>query len=106
MVAALAVLLAHVRTTARQEIDFDHGQGDPGRILVRPSGNGVEPGTVVRLAAPKGDFRATRSGAAKITVCDRPASGITPVIAMLRTLQKRGQHADIVTFTLPAPPTR
>ncbi|MFY9768567.1 MAG: ferredoxin reductase, partial [Mycobacterium sp.] len=57
--------------------------------------NGVEPGTVVRLAAPKGDFALPDPAPPKLLFVTA-GSGITPVIAMLRTLQKRGQHADIV----------
>jgi ferredoxin-NADP reductase len=57
--------------------------------------NGVEPGTVVRLAAPKGDFALPDPPPPKLLFLTA-GSGITPVIAMLRTLQKRGQHPDIV----------
>ena len=51
--------------------------------------NGLEPGTIVRLAAPEGDF----------TLPDPPprrmlflvgGSGVTPVMSMLRTLDRRG----------------
>ena len=57
--------------------------------------NGVEPGTVVRLAAPKGDFALPDPPPPKLLFMTA-GSGITPVIAMLRTLDKRGQHPDIV----------
>ncbi|EFQ83390.1 2Fe-2S iron-sulfur cluster binding domain protein [Aeromicrobium marinum DSM 15272] len=55
--------------------------------------NGLEPGTIVRLAAPQGDF----------TVPDPPpekmlfvvgGSGITPVMSILRTLDRRDQMPD------------
>ena len=56
--------------------------------------NGVEPGTVVRLAAPKGEFALPDPPPAKILFITA-GSGITPVMAMLRTLESRGQDADI-----------
>lgn len=57
--------------------------------------NGLEPGTIVRLAAPEGDF----------TLPDPPpqrmlflvgGSGVTPVMSMLRTLDRRGTMPDVV----------
>jgi ferredoxin-NADP reductase len=57
--------------------------------------NGLEPGTIVRLAAPEGDF----------TLPDPPpdrvlflvgGSGITPVMSMLRTLDRRDTLPDVV----------
>ena len=57
--------------------------------------NGLEPGTIVRLAAPEGDF----------TLPDPPpdrmlflvgGSGVTPVMSMLRTLDRRGTMSDVV----------
>lgn len=57
--------------------------------------DGVEPGTIIRLAAPQGEF----------TLPDPPpesllfitaGSGITPIMAMLRSLRARGQEPDIV----------
>ncbi|MGA3253160.1 MAG: ferredoxin reductase [Mycobacterium sp.] len=56
--------------------------------------NGVEPGTVVRLAAPKGEFALPDPPPAKILFITA-GCGITPVMAMLRTLESRGQEADI-----------
>ncbi len=56
--------------------------------------NGVTPGTIVRLALPKGDFALPDPPPAKILFITA-GSGITPVMAMLRTLQSRGQVADI-----------
>jgi len=57
--------------------------------------NGVKPGTIVRLAAPKGDFRLPDPPPVKILFITA-GSGITPVMAMLRTLKSRRQQADIV----------
>lgn len=57
--------------------------------------NGVKPGTIVRLAAPTGDFRLPDPPPAKILFVTA-GSGITPVMAMLRTLKSRRQQADIV----------
>jgi ferredoxin-NADP reductase len=65
--------------------------------------NGLEPGTIVRLAAPEGDF----------TLPDPPpqrmfflvgGSGVTPVMSMLRTLDRRGTMPDVVMhYSSPTP---
>lgn len=57
--------------------------------------NGVERGTIVRLAAPKGDFALPDPPPAKLLFVTA-GSGITPVMAMLRSLQKRGESPDII----------
>ena len=54
----------------------------------------MKPGTIVRLAAPKGDFALPDPPPAKILFITA-GSGVTPVMAMLRTLSSRGQVADI-----------
>ncbi len=65
--------------------------------------NGVKSGTIVRLAAPKGDFALPDPPPAKLLLITA-GSGITPVIAMLRALKQRGQRADIVHLhSAPAP---
>ena len=56
---------------------------------------GVPSGTIVRLAAPKGDFALPDPPPAKILFITA-GSGITPVIAMLRTMTRRGQLPDVV----------
>jgi ferredoxin-NADP reductase len=56
---------------------------------------GVQPGTIVRLASPKGEFALPDPPPAKILFVTA-GSGITPVMAMLRTLNSRKQSADIV----------
>lgn len=56
--------------------------------------DGVAPGTVIRLAAPKGDFRLPEPVPGTILFVTA-GSGITPVIAMLRALEARGQSPDI-----------
>ncbi len=56
--------------------------------------NGVKPGTIVRLAAPKGDFALPDPPPAKILFITA-GSGITPVMAMLRTAKSRGQGSGI-----------
>lgn len=56
--------------------------------------NGVKPGTIVRLAAPKGEFALPDPPPAKILFVTA-GSGITPVMAMLRTLRSRNQFADV-----------
>jgi len=56
---------------------------------------GLEPGTIVRLALPQGDFVLPDPPPAQILFWTG-GSGITPVMAMLRTLQRRGTMTDIV----------
>jgi stearoyl-CoA 9-desaturase NADPH oxidoreductase len=55
---------------------------------------GVEPGTVVRLAAPRGNFVLPDPAPPAILFLTA-GSGITPVMSMLRTLVRRNQIADI-----------
>ena len=57
--------------------------------------NGVKPGTIVRLAAPKGDFALPDPPPPKILFVSA-GSGITPLMAMLRSLTARDQNPDIV----------
>src|ERR1700680_4265007 len=57
--------------------------------------NGVEPGTVVRLAAPRGDFALPDPAPARLLFVTA-GSGITPVIAMLRSLGQRSESPDIM----------
>jgi stearoyl-CoA 9-desaturase NADPH oxidoreductase len=57
--------------------------------------NGVTPGTIVRLAAPKGDFALPDPPPPKILFVSA-GSGITPLMAMLRSLTARGSRPDIV----------
>jgi ferredoxin-NADP reductase len=57
--------------------------------------NGVTSGTIVRLAAPKGDFALPDPPPPKILFVSA-GSGITPLMAMLRSLTARGQSPDIV----------
>ena len=57
--------------------------------------NGVKPGTIVRLAAPKGDFALPDPPPPKILFVSA-GSGITPLMAMLRSLKARGHDPDIV----------
>ena len=57
--------------------------------------DGVKTGTIVRLAAPKGDFALPDPPPEKILFVTA-GSGITPVIGMLRSLDTRGQMPDVV----------
>ena len=57
--------------------------------------NGVQPGTIVRLASPKGDFALPDPPPAKMLLVTA-GSGITPVMAMLRSMAHRGQTSDVV----------
>ena len=56
---------------------------------------GVAPGTIVRLAAPQGNFVMPDPAPASVLFLTA-GSGITPVISMLRTLVRRGQLGDVV----------
>jgi stearoyl-CoA 9-desaturase NADPH oxidoreductase len=57
--------------------------------------NGVKAGTIVRLAAPKGDFALPDPPPAKLLLVTA-GSGITPVMAMLRAMRARGHEPDVV----------
>jgi stearoyl-CoA 9-desaturase NADPH oxidoreductase len=57
--------------------------------------NGVPSGTIVRLAAPQGDFALPEPPPSKVLFLTA-GSGITPVMAMLRTLDHRADLPDIV----------
>lgn len=57
--------------------------------------SGLEPGTVVRLALPQGDFVLPSPPPPKLLFWTG-GSGITPVMAMLRTLDRRGGLPDVV----------
>lgn len=63
---------------------------------------GLQPGTVVRLAAPRGEFVLPAPLPAKILFATA-GSGITPIMAMLRTIRHRGQRSDIhLVHSVPA----
>lgn len=56
---------------------------------------GVAPGTIVRLAAPQGNFVMPDPAPASVLFLTA-GSGITPVMSMLRTLARRDQIGDVV----------
>ncbi|MGE0221455.1 ferredoxin reductase [Mycolicibacterium sp.] len=56
---------------------------------------GVEPGTIVRLAAPQGNFVMPDPAPASVLFLTA-GSGITPVMSMLRTLVRRGGIGDVL----------
>jgi ferredoxin-NADP reductase len=56
---------------------------------------GVAPGTIVRLAAPQGNFVMPDPAPASVLFITA-GSGITPVMSMLRTLARRDQVTDVV----------
>jgi ferredoxin-NADP reductase len=56
---------------------------------------GVTPGTIVRLAAPQGNFVMPDPAPSSVLFLTA-GSGITPVMSMLRTLARRNQIADVV----------
>jgi ferredoxin-NADP reductase len=57
--------------------------------------NGLEPGTIVRLALPEGDFVLPDPPPERMLFLVG-GSGVTPVMAMLRTLHRRGTLPDVV----------
>jgi ferredoxin-NADP reductase len=57
--------------------------------------NGVKAGTIVRLAAPKGDFALPDPPPPKLLLVTA-GSGITPIMAMLRSMGQRGHRPDVV----------
>ena len=56
---------------------------------------GVAPGTIVRLAAPQGNFVMPDPAPASVLFLTG-GSGITPVMSMLRTLARRDQITDVL----------
>jgi stearoyl-CoA 9-desaturase NADPH oxidoreductase len=56
---------------------------------------GVKPGTIVRLAAPQGNF-VLPDPAPPAVLFITAGSGITPVMSMLRTLARRDQITDVI----------
>src|SRR6202007_1692180 len=56
---------------------------------------GVAPGTIVRLAAPPGDFGLPEPAPPSVLFLPG-GSGITPVMSMLRTLVRRDQVTDVL----------
>jgi ferredoxin-NADP reductase len=65
--------------------------------------NGLAPGTIVRLALPEGDFVLPDPPPAKLLFLVG-GSGVTPVMSMLRTLDRRGTMPDAVMhYSSPTP---
>ena len=69
--------------------------------------NGLEPGTIVRLAAPEGDFTLPEPPPSRMLFLVG-GSGITPVMSMLRTLDRRGTLSDsgrdvVLHYSSPTP---
>ncbi|GAA1479983.1 NADPH oxidoreductase [Gordonia sinesedis] len=67
--------------------------------------NGLTPGTIVRLAAPKGEFVLPSPLPPKILFVTA-GSGITPIMSMLRTMVHRGERTDVrLVHSTPTPDT-
>ncbi len=95
---------------------MEHATGDSGTrtisitVKAMPEGflsshlvNGLREGTVVRLAAPQGEFVLPDPLPSKILFATA-GSGITPIISMLRMIGHRGQSTDIrVVHSTPTP---
>lgn len=56
---------------------------------------GVEPGTIVRLAAPQGNFALPEPLPEKVLFLTA-GSGVTPIMSMLRAMDRRGSVTDVV----------
>ena len=67
--------------------------------------NGLEPGTIVRLATPEGDFVLPDPPPAEMLFLVG-GSGVTPVMSMLRTLDRRGTLPDVVMHYSSTTPDR
>ncbi len=67
--------------------------------------NGLEPGTIVRLATPNGDFVLPDPPPA-LSLFLVGGSGITPVMSMLRTLDRRDTMGDVVVHYSSTTPER
>jgi ferredoxin-NADP reductase len=67
--------------------------------------NGLEPGTIVRLATPSGDFVLPDPPPAK-SLFLVGGSGITPVMSMLRTLDRRSSMGDVTVHYSSTTPER
>ncbi|NUS45470.1 MAG: ferredoxin reductase [Mycobacteriaceae bacterium] len=65
---------------------------------------GVPAGTVVRLASPAGDFQLPDPPPGKVLFLTA-GSGVTPVLAMLRTLDRRGDFAGADVLHVHCAPT-
>ena len=64
---------------------------------------GVGPGTIIRLALPNGDFVLPDPPPEKLLYVVA-GSGVTPVMSMLRTLDRRGTMPDVVMhYSSPTP---
>jgi ferredoxin-NADP reductase len=65
--------------------------------------SGLEPGAIVRLALPEGDFVLPDPPPGRMLFLVG-GSGITPVMAMLRTMDRRGSMPDVVLhYSSPTP---
>jgi len=97
----------HWRSYSISSSPVDHGSTGRGGLLTitvkaMPEGflsehlvRGLEPGTIVRLALPQGEFVLPDPPPAKILFWTG-GSGITPVMSMLRMLERRGTMPDVV----------
>ncbi len=81
--------------SARQRIITVTVKAMPEGFLSTHLVSGVAPGTIVRLAAPQGNFVMPDPAPASVLFLTA-GSGITPVMSMLRTLARRDQITDVL----------
>lgn len=92
----------HWHTYSLSSVPLQEGKTVSITVKAMPEGflsdhlvNGLEPGTIVRLAAPQGDFILPDPPPAKMLFVVG-GSGITPVMSILRTLDRRGTISNTV----------
>ena len=92
----------HWRSYSLSSTPQKHGRDITITVRAMPEGflsdhlvRGLEPGTIVRLAKPSGDFVLPDPPPARMLFLVG-GSGITPVMSMLRTLDRRGTIPDVV----------
>ena len=99
----------HWRSYSLSSTPKKHGRDITITVRAMPEGflsdhlvRGLEPGTIVRLAKPSGDFVLPDPPPARMLFLVG-GSGITPVMSMLRTLDRRGTIPDVVlVYSSPA----
>jgi len=92
----------HWRSYSLSSVPLHEGRTVSITVKAMPEGflsdhlvNGLEPGTIVRLAAPQGDFILPDPPPERMLFLVG-GSGITPVMSILRTLERRDTMSDVV----------
>ena len=91
----MALVFADIQPGQGRPHGHHHRQSDARGLSVRTLVAGVKPGTIVRLAAPQGNF-VLPDPPPPAMLFITAGSGITPVMSMLRTLIRRDQITDVI----------